>query len=126
MIYFVWIFFYWNFNYLINNWILSFYLFFSSIDHNEENIVGIPSSLCNGELYPLGMESGEIADMQITASSSYNVQSVGPQNARSVLNYSSAVATLPFFNCHFKHRLLSTALNFYCLLFRPKCIFFLI
>jgi len=30
----------------------------------------------------LGMESGAIPDSAITASSSYNEQSVGPQNAR--------------------------------------------
>lgn len=44
----------------------------------------IPSALCNGEAHALGMESGDIVDQQITASSSYNVQSVGPQNARYV------------------------------------------
>lgn len=33
----------------------------------------------------LGMESGIIVDSQITASSAYNQQSVGPQNARYVL-----------------------------------------
>ncbi|KAJ6222429.1 hypothetical protein RDWZM_000974 [Blomia tropicalis] len=42
----------------------------------------IPSTLCGGEASPLGMESGEISDSQISASTSYNMQSVGPQNAR--------------------------------------------
>nr|XP_027199918.1 discoidin domain-containing receptor tyrosine kinase B-like isoform X2 [Dermatophagoides pteronyssinus] len=52
-------------------------------EHEEDsNRIRIPSSLCNGQSYPLGMESGEIRDQQITSSSSYNLQSVGPQNAR--------------------------------------------
>ena len=51
-------------------------------EHDDGNRIRIPSSLCNGQSYPLGMESGEIRDHQIAASSSYNLQSVGPQNAR--------------------------------------------
>ncbi|KAH9527644.1 DNA damage responsive protein, variant 2 [Dermatophagoides farinae] len=54
----------------------------SKHEHDDGNRIRIPSSLCNGQSYPLGMESGEIRDHQIAASSSYNLQSVGPQNAR--------------------------------------------
>lgn len=38
------------------------------------------SEECNSQ--PLGMASGAIEDSQITASSSFDKQSVGPQNAR--------------------------------------------
>lgn len=41
----------------------------------------IKSTLCR-KSEPLGMESGEITDKQINASSSYDKGSVGPQNAR--------------------------------------------
>jgi len=41
------------------------------------------TSLCNKlGINALGMESGDIKDDQITASSSYNEQSVGPRFAR--------------------------------------------
>lgn len=40
------------------------------------------TSLCDGRAQALGMESGDIVNAQITASSAYNIQSVGPQNAR--------------------------------------------
>lgn len=33
-------------------------------------------------IFPLGMEEGKIPDDAITASSSYETKSVGPQNAR--------------------------------------------
>ncbi|OTF71338.1 hypothetical protein BLA29_013535 [Euroglyphus maynei] len=51
-------------------------------EHEDSSRIRIPSSLCNGQSHSLGMESGEIRDHQITSSSSYNLQSVGPQNAR--------------------------------------------
>jgi hypothetical protein len=39
------------------------------------------------------MESGEITDPQITASSSFDSQSVGPQNARFVFNQQKTIKT---------------------------------
>lgn len=51
-------------------------------DDQGMNSVQISSSLCGGQSYPLGMESGQISDKQLTSSSSYSQQSVGPQNAR--------------------------------------------
>ncbi|XP_054157644.1 discoidin domain-containing receptor 2-like [Oppia nitens] len=53
--------------------------------HNDDTIVDIKKSdLCDytGGPKALGMESGVIPDEDITASSSYNQRSVGPQNAR--------------------------------------------
>lgn len=41
------------------------------------------TNLCDGTGgEALGMQSGDILDSQITASSSYNIKSVGPQTAR--------------------------------------------
>ncbi|CAG2159336.1 unnamed protein product [Oppiella nova] len=53
--------------------------------HEEDIIIDIKkSNLCAemGGPKALGMESGVISDVDITASSSYNQQSVGPQNGR--------------------------------------------
>ncbi|XP_054158121.1 epithelial discoidin domain-containing receptor 1-like [Oppia nitens] len=53
--------------------------------HNDYTLIDIKkTTLCNyaGGPKALGMESGVIPDDDITASSSYNQQSVGPQNAR--------------------------------------------
>ncbi len=51
------------------------------ISLNMESKSGLCSSTMGG-VDALGMESGAIPDAAITASSSYNEQSVGPQNAR--------------------------------------------
>lgn len=45
-------------------------------------IEGMISEQC---IIPLGMEEGKIPDNAITASSSYEMKSVGPQNARFVI-----------------------------------------
>ena len=39
----------------------------------------VPTAQCT---VPLGMESGEIKDSDLTASSSFDTGNVGPQNAR--------------------------------------------
>lgn len=50
-----------------------------TVPYLYSSVVGLELSDCNK---PLGMESGEIKDEDVTASSSYNVASVGPQNGR--------------------------------------------
>lgn len=58
------------------------FVFFPIVDLLEQTY----TSICepNG-INALGMESGVIPDSALSASSSYNEQSVGPQNARFVL-----------------------------------------
>lgn len=59
----------------------------------------IQTSLCDAYgSGALGMESGTIPDSMISASSSYNEQSVGPQNARYML--ASKFVSVPI-NIHF-------------------------
>jgi hypothetical protein len=43
-------------------------------------------------ILPLGMEEGKIPDEAITASSSYEMKSVGPQNARYYKDINSSLA----------------------------------
>ncbi len=69
---------------LIVNWLNSEVILHFSTD---DTIVEFKkTSLCDycGGPKPLGMESGVISDDDITVSSSYNLQSVGPRSARFV------------------------------------------
>lgn len=69
---------------LVENFIINFgfFLFFCPFPSSTEDIQ--KTSLCDAFKGPsaLGMESGTIPDSALSASSSYNEQSVGPQNAR--------------------------------------------
>lgn len=54
-----------------------------SIQPEEASTPAAATTLCKSEgIRPLGIGTGEIPDDALTASSSYNEQSVGPQNAR--------------------------------------------
>ncbi|KAI1716301.1 protein tyrosine kinase domain-containing protein [Ditylenchus destructor] len=59
------------------SWLCSFYLFIPHLS-NLANAINLGE--CKAS--PLGMESGKIVDSQISASSSFDLISVGPQNSR--------------------------------------------
>ena len=68
----------------------SFKIFVLNFDLKTDDTIpdSKETNLCdyNGGPKALGIESGDITDDQISSSSAYNQQSVGPQSARFVLN----------------------------------------
>ena len=67
--------------------IIIIFLICSCVGGGEEWKSEKPRTEC---VEPLGMESGKIPESRITASSSFDVKSVGPQNARFVKLFSSS------------------------------------